>query len=419
MYRPESSQSRGVTDLFSLLIFLAALMPWVKLAPIPTDTQPQFLLLCLAFAVLNVRTAPKSGLVLLLAFFSIICFAYALAMPSFQGIRQVVNYLSPLIGTLAVYQLTKSEHRKMQLINLIVPVLVVYGLAAFAQLLFGVGVLEFAIDVRTSLSRGITSLASEPNFFGSFAFMSYVLAAVYGSRRQAIFAFSFLTITNIFFVNSPISLALFALASWDFLWNHIGVSTLAKVAIFGLGIALLPVLKVLLAIGLSTLDSRVTHIIQSLVGLNFRLLFLDGSASGRFGSIFMGIYGSYSNYFFPTSPGSFENFFENNIRHFRHIFPLGSPTERPMSGVASMIYDFGLLGIIATGLIFNIFLQFSKRRYGIFGGLILLSVFVFPFSQPFYALVFGIYLSDAWRSRQRTRQLQTSDDASVPVSAPV
>lgn len=373
-------------------ILLLGAFPYPKILPIPSDTQPYFILACLVYAFSRTISIPKSNYLIFGGILVLFSFVYFCAYLSLPAARSLVSYLSPVAGGVVVYNLLKSRNGLNALVKLSFWAFWVYVLCGFAQYFTNPEIFDVILNVRTSSSRGVTSLTSEPNYFGAMSFFFFAILHTYGTQTQSNIGFALLCVVNLVLATSAISLLLFLLAVISFFQEKLKVYGWPKYSIPIFTLIALMFLLQSIGSGKLELSPRMYHILTSVAAFDFRLLFIDGSASGRFSSIFMAIYGSLQNFMLPTAPGSYESFYAREIGQFRHIFPFGNPTEQPMTGLGIYIYDFGLLGVAA----YYYFARLCLRAFGpkpLFAvGVVFISVFVFPFSHTIYAFVIGLGL---------------------------
>lgn len=400
--RDTTNQGLTVGALVFGAFMIFGLFPYVKLAPLASDVQPYFVVMAVTYALLFPVHLRQSGITVLL----LLGTAYLIGLFAIEFdialIRGAFNYLTPVLGALVIYSHLRTRTDTSFLATWALVAMAVYVVVGQLQVLFGVNVIGPLINVRTADVRGVTSLTSEPNFFGTMGFLLLVLVALNGTRRQIIIAFVMLSMINLIYIVSPISYFLYLLTILYILVAVLGVRRRVVLQISG---TVLVLIAVFLTSGLSEqaimalgLPFRVERVAVAMTQLDFNLLFLDASASGRFASIFMAFLGAFENSFLPTAPGSFYDFYNDTIRFYRDIFPHGNPTERPMSGFGTYVYDFGLVGIVVTVIFIRNIMVLTGGEPFLTGGLVFTFLFVVPMSHPFSGILLGLAFLAAHRS---------------------
>lgn len=379
----------NLSEILATGVIIFGVMPFIKILPIPSDTQPHFLLMSILYLMFTSATFPRSFFLISSFVATIIYTAYFLAEPSLYSARNLVNYLSPAVGGLAIYNILMRQPDFRILVKWSLRAMVLYVLAGLLQELTSPSILSAVINVRTSEFRGVTSLTSEPNYFMAMMFFLHSLVCRSGTIRENNVAFVLFAFTIVFLATSVIGSLLFALAFVQFMKKKFDQENWSLRIIFIFAAGFTSFIFLHQGFHVFLYAARLEKVITSFLEIDFRLLMTDGSASGRFSSIFMAFYGSFSNSLLPTLPDSFHNFYSMNIGDFRHLFPYGNPTERPMSAIGSYVYDFGLIGIFTS--IFYIACCFTvfRGRIFLFAGSVFLALFVFPFSHPLYAFIVG------------------------------
>ena len=180
---PPAAQStqlrkKRLTLSYALLtiILYTILFPYVRLLPIPSDVQPNFILAIIVFGpfILTIR---RNELILLLTitFFLIL---YTIPDPSFQILRPWASYLTPPLVLIFTRNLLSEETGRIAIDTI---------LKHSFYLWVGFGVLQFVSNSRllvltfradTTVERGWMSFSGEPSAFATvlFLFAAYFLA---------------------------------------------------------------------------------------------------------------------------------------------------------------------------------------------------------------------------------------------------
>ena len=392
------------STLFFAVTLLFGFFPYVKIIEIGSDVQPYFVIFAIIYGIIFPIFVKNYYINILILLTIIFCIIFIIFEADFGSIRKFFNYFTPFIGSILVYSYYKYNTDMNLLVMLSLFSMIFYIFVAQLQKIFGIYIVDFVINVRTDgiNLRGLTSLASEPNFFGTMGFLLFFIVALYGKKNQIIAAFLMLTLINILYIKSPISYLLY-LSALIFMIINVFRFKKSNVIIFSIFIiAMIPIAaqmgwirSVVGFLGITNL--RIELVISAIENNSLNILVSDQSASRRLASIFMAILGAIDNWMLPTLPDSFYNFYEENIQSYQHIFPFGSPNERPMSGFGSYIYDFGIIGLVICAIYIRNIFVLTRFELFLTSGIVFVFLFVIPMSHPFSGILLGLAFVEAER----------------------
>ena len=199
--------------LKDLLLYLFCGLPFLSLfIPFPMDIQPYALLMATIYLCIigNIRIKKETILI-----FAICMFASVFAVISmledrsdseiFMIIRKVFNYISFFVVSLSVYNsFCKTNGLVERWIKILILIWLVVGLIqTFWTPYF---MKEFVANMRTSGNRGVTSLASEPSFYGYMMIFMGFLASRFKKRRDRIVFEGLCLLQIIFLAKSAVTL---------------------------------------------------------------------------------------------------------------------------------------------------------------------------------------------------------------------
>lgn len=165
--------------IFSNVVFILAIFPYVSIFHLPFEVQPWPLIIASLFSLFllcedrfSIPTPLK--ILALLVFYSILTFVYLYINGNADimiGIRSLAGYISVLVFSFVGYK-TFSYVKSKYYIGSIG----VWLTAGLIQLFFGVMVfLPILTRVSTGGSRGLTSLATEPSFYATLCISLLIL----------------------------------------------------------------------------------------------------------------------------------------------------------------------------------------------------------------------------------------------------
>lgn len=268
-------------------------------------------------------------------------------------IRAIAQYLGfSLILIASAYYIQKYGVP----LKLIVIANFIYIIAAVTQLVFGSFILEGIVNTRTSIGRGVSSLAAEPTFFALIlVFFSWIYFLSGGLRSRKI---NFLILTNVFFV------IFVAKSSMGFMF----VLILAfMIILINFNLKTLFIVLLSFVFGFMFFDfilqgDRISSFVYSFLNEGvFSFYYTDASANARLAAIVLPIHGFIENLFLPAG---FSSYYDKSITYgaaFKGFFWHGYQTDKIMSFVAGFVYELGFMGLFYLISIIVIMLSAKER----------------------------------------------------------
>lgn len=391
--------------VFSVIIFLFCLFPYISFVDTPFDTQPYALIFSLLFLfiiyIFDDIKIPK-----LLIPFGIVL-GYSIIMLYFssdilKGIRNIVGYVSVFFLAIAGWSTFKNIRGKHFIFATVI--WLVFGLVqTLIDKRFG-GLLISSL--RTSDARGVTSLATEPSLYAVICLFFFILNDIFfarGDYSKKIYLSTFLLITvQIFLARAGLGIVLFfiylfskmlmqinifRMITWLFSMLTFGIffvylfSTLPSLQVTRLGILVQLFLKDPLSLFLedASISDRMTHVIVSMVSLPF-------SYGIGFG---LGNWGQFAPDIIPKLGWFIEEMAELNVG-------LGT---KIMSGWGTAIFELGIFGLIFLLSFFYIMNQGIKKTKGnikkVYISSMITIFFVMlmaiPLSFPLFGYIIGVF----------------------------
>lgn len=333
-----------------LLFLYSAFMPWVSFRTNDLDSQPWPIILAILAILLGWRIYKSLYIV---AVFIVISFAILITLltsiqnphaSDFLVLRSIFGYIGLLVFFVASYNIRRLNISISKHLNIIS---YIWFMAAVIQATLGRYSLGFLVVARTSDTRGVTSLAPEPTFYGMLVLTLTWVILLEAEKDKIKMPFLtklavFLNLTSIIFLSKS-------------------SMSLLYVAILGVGL-ILYVLKpspriifsiilsfILIAISipfvLNFLDgSRMLHIVEILIASPLFLLEYDMSVNQRFSHIYFSMSGLLDGFGLPRGVGSFSDYASSIKSSFWGV-QLSLPGEKIMSWVGVFIFELGVIGV--------------------------------------------------------------------------
>ena len=363
----------------SRIVYVFCFFPFVSLINTHTDLQPYALIFSIIYLILlsftNGCTFPKSLSGILIVFTGatfILLLSLIFVDNLFVLIKAYASYLSIFAITFATYNILRIDGGVDE--GLVKAFIIIWLVIGLVQTFINRRFLLFIVPLlRTTESRGVAGVFSEPSFYGYMCFFAMLLAMDF--KKNKIVYISLLLFQIVFIAQSSVSILYIVLF---FLFTMISEFSLVSAKIWIKYIFIVLVSFALLQLIFIYLPgSRITHIYLNFINNGFIDSIFNGndqSIQERLDAITDSFYYFYKN---CGIPGYFLlNGFE--------------VTGRFMSGYGVMLYELGILGIVAIISIFNII----KKSYEKSGIAYALSITIVMFSavqlaQPLFAFFIG------------------------------
>lgn len=360
----------------SLLLIIFSFFPFVSFINLGTDIQPYAFILSVVIIFINKsHKIPKKLLsVLVVSVFSV----FVLFLDErfgFLQIRSVYNYVSLGVISYASYlAFNKINYINEKVMKILINSWFLIGLI---QKFLYPGFLMFLVaGDRTSLTRGITNLTSEPSFYGYMLMFAMLFALDFREKRN--FYVINLIIQLLFFSQSAIGIVYIVIYIGLMLIkyllslkpkNFIRVTTIILVAVvFGsIFLNLYP-------------NSRASTLLYRLVQNPDSVYISDQSVNARFNHIYNPVVYSIKHFLLPNGYSKADRIF-----YYKRI----------MSGYGAAIFELGFMGLILIIGIFNIIYSTkthqNHRINGIFITIIMFSAI--QIANPMLPLYLGYLLN--------------------------
>ncbi len=393
------------SKLIKLCVFLALLFnffPWTSFSLNSYDMQPWVIFLDAVVIFLLIRTKVHAYI-----FFSYLIFGFVLVVAILDGsdyvYRAVASYMILFLGLHFFYLICKSY-----LYVFLCAVFfsnIIWVLMGLYQFFFGVDSFSFLVNLRSSADRGVTSLAPEPTHFGlQLIFFSWIILILSQVRmvglRCAIF-FVIIDFLSVVFLAKSSMAVMYILIFLPFFYMARGGSLKSIFLLFGF-------LLFFCFFGLvyfnSYPESRLALTFSGLFSDPLLVLKEDASINSRVSHLFLSMYGAFSDLFYPHGFSAFNDHSYVLNREFDGFFWYNYQSNIIMSGLGSLLYEVGILGLSFLLITFFFMMGWSGfNKYGFFS-FFLLWIFMagaMPVSYPMLpAIIVLVYFVVSGRARR-------------------
>ena len=353
--------------IISFLFLFFCFFPFIGIN-IGTDVQPFALL----FAFLVILIAPKKNFYCKTSFifFALVVLILTIisisTIPIFSVIKRVFSYVSLIIILQAGYILFQNNGMEKYEKTIKVFILI-WTFVGAVQYLFNKNFLTFLIPLsRTSPTRGVCSLASEPSFYGYMCFFFFLISLLFKKEKMVYITLSI--IQTVVFAQSAVSILYFIVFFVAYLLFSLTKLSFKKMIII-ICVSGLAIFALRYALMMET-NNRFILIIQKIVFNPKDFFTSDSSAISRYNSIVA----SFSRYGLPS-------FIGERLFH---------------SGFGSLFYELGIFSLFAFIPIWKALLNSSKDK--VLKATVLVAVTIsmlsgIQLSLPLAAMYFGLNAS--------------------------
>ncbi|MEQ6886663.1 hypothetical protein [Salicola sp. Rm-C-2C1-2] len=335
---------------------LSALFPWVGIGLFNIDSKPYplvFSILFIAACYRNIKLPPNTGLVSGFVFIGLLLALACSDSPiSFLSLRSIYNYLSFFVFLIFFYN---------YLIRFAFP----YRLIIFSGALWILaGIIEtqtpeiinLLSPIRTSASRGITSLSPEPTFFAIYLFFSSWLLLIhknYSLRDQSVIFW--LQILSIMLLAQSTMGALYLILALIFAMLGTLLSLKIRKSAFYILISAIVFISTsaLLAYPYFQGSRLITVIGRVAETTDFYMIFHhDASMNARLEHVVFALHGTVLNGLLPGGFDTFDHSRPYLLKFYNGFFWYSGASLKIMSWLGDWVYSLGLFGILALAILF-------------------------------------------------------------------
>lgn len=382
---------RASGDIF---IFISCI-PWVGLSSL--DSQPFPILAASVFlGVMGIRSL-KIYFPLILRW---IAFLLTLGLISglirgfeldFTIARAVVMYMAVPIYISAYMLYFLKFHIP---INILILTNIIWLMVGVAQL-FIPDIVGAIVSSRTTLDRGVTSLAPEPTFFGVYLFfVSWIYFIVTDYRPQArllvLVAINFIAVV-LLAMSSMVLVYIILSACFVFLYksfkfkakHFIIISLLLALVLLAFSFVLDGYLE----------ETRLSRFVSFLMDNPWLFFEIDASANSRLAGIVLPLHGFFTNIFLPGGLFSYPKMTEYLVSSFYgNFFFYDYSNPKINSWLGALLFELGIFGFIVFGILLVKSFEFRLIRILELTFLVVVLLTAIPIAFPFIPFIFAIFI---------------------------
>lgn len=380
----------SIQYVLGALFCIFALIPWVNFGTNDLDSQPWPILFGIVFLIScgPVIKAPPNTLS---AFFLVtLGFVFSvISSESFGGFlffRAAVNYVGFFTAYIAFYTYVERYGFPWRIF---ISVNVIWLIMAGVELV-APEVTESISKRRTTLDRGVTSLAPEPTFFAIYLFFnSWLMLTACAFRPNRWLAL--LLLTNMAFVvllaKSTMGVLFIAIAAMAFAWYMLWP---LRPSLRGLGWLLggiVLALLILIVFRSEALEnSRLVKVYFYFKETSIRQLIMwDHSINQRLEGLVLSLHGALDNNLWPAGLDTYLKTRARIIGDYDGLFWWLSETNIIMSWIGAFVYELGVFGIVALAVLTVASYEPHNRKSRV--SLVLLGIVLLSAVPPSFPLV--------------------------------
>jgi hypothetical protein len=353
-------------DFRSIVMIYSVFFPWLSLSTNNMDSQPWPLLASLFFLFSKGSFFADAfckivSFLILLSIFVILLINYFNfnSASSFLVMRSIAGYISIALIYIVFFniKLLRIDIKKhIILINWI------WILISVVQLIFGPYLFDWAVHVRTSPSRGVTSLAPEPTFFAMFLIViSWIIIYEFRGKRSIVANGTVIAnlITIIFIAKS--SMAILYVGVIFILWLVFGEASYRKKLLIAISTITLAPFLFIVAI-LVAPESRFVDLIYDVIDSPASLITKDLSINDRFSYVYFSFYGFVDGALLPRGVGAFAEYAKFMNGHWKDLF-IRLPGSIILSWSGALLFELGVLGLCIFLIVLTIIYKGAGQGY--------------------------------------------------------
>lgn len=373
-----------------IIFIVFSFFPYVSPIPNNFDSQPFAMIFGLFFLMLRFLNGgglskQLISLVILLYVFIVLFILDIFLFNNFRLVaRTLANYLSLCLLPVAFYYFLKQYGFPKIIFKFTI---LIYTFIALIQTFVSKYIFEFLVHVRTTDSRGVTSLAPEPTFYGiiCYLFLLVIILSDTFSKKEKIIYGLLLVFQIILLAKSSMVILYLIFLAMAFLFtsNLINIKNIVyMLGVFALSFFYVSHYNLLEG-------SRVFKIIELAKVAGVYAFGQDASMNERLSHIYISFYGFFDNITLPGLFSTFKNLTERKEDISNGFFWYGGTGNKIMSYWGTIIYEMGVFSILYISIVFR---SVSRNKlFMLFSFLIPLLAAV-PIANPVVSLIIALGL---------------------------
>ncbi len=341
-----------IQDIKKISLILCCCFPFIG-PNLGTDVQPFALILSIIILFFYSDFNISNKFIIPTAICTVALFVFSLPfVPMLDVAKRMFSYVSILLIPLAVEK-SGIDIRSIRFERLMKLIMLVWLIVGLIQILVDKYFLSSIVPLmRTSDDRGVTSLGSEPSFYGYMCFIFFLIAKDFAKNREF---FMLLQIFQTLFIAQS-TVAIIYFVAFFFFWGIRQIISFNKIRFIVLTVAIICFVLAILFILKSDSSRRIVVLLQHIISQNKE--WNDIEYTGISGNVRWGaIVKSFTNHGIPSF--------------------MGRDKYVALSGFGGVIYELGFFSIFLFSMVWKyILLAYSKEE----GWVILLAVTIMMFS---------------------------------------
>jgi len=407
---PEIATTKPQATVLFWAFAWAAFFPYIAVISTGTDLQPYALILGSAVILFTQNWRWPIEIWILAGGFAGAGLVAAGQPPTFVVLRGVLGYATPFVVAAATYAIMELR-----------PAILNRMISFSPYVWLSVGIVQLAVNrdflismiptMSSGLDRGVTSLATEPSFYGVVCVFLMVLNYLRDPRAKLV---QWLLLVQVVFIaQSAITILFLALL---LMYSAIFQFSLKRTAVLILVTAVL----FAVAVALSRPGSRLSSLAADLLANPLQLLLVDTSVNVRIGHMLFSIIGSLQSRGVPHGFGRFAEFVRHSsstlVPGFTWLGATDDDNLKIMSGYGGALFELGVIG-----LAFPLAITLSVRRYfrESLGAFLVAAMFLhsvmfaaIQLSLPLLGVLIG-YMSFVGQERHQVRNLESLSERAL------
>lgn len=395
-------------SILAKMLYIFVLFPYIKIISVGSDTQPGACIISIvtifAFVLGNKGKMPRP-IMKLIGLIGMCAIVWLLSVPTtLSSFISFYGYISVALIAYASYLLVSYENGiNLQRIKVITWIWIII---AVIQQFYNRYFMSFLIsDMRTTDSRGVTSLAVEPTYFAQMIFFMVLCILCFEEEKKEKYKYFIVGILGIVILakSSMVVLVLgvgfliFIIITLTKKWKRKYMKYLLFIPMIGI--------VFLIIMSFMPETSRLINTLESMFEQGVMYFFKnDASANDRLSSIVFSFKGAIENFFIPHGFDKWQAY-EIAEKSSSKFFWYGSSTKI-MSMYGALVFEMGILGV---GIIYIInswsykYLKISNKHiiFLIFLNLIFLTAV--PLSTPFVGFWLGMMCFYCEKTKRKNR----------------
>jgi hypothetical protein len=304
---------------------------------------------------------------------------------NFLSLRSIFNYINLFVCSYASYKILHFDKVKLELFLKFT--IIIWNLVGLVQLIYDRSFMEFMLpSMRTTDNRGVTSLATEPTFYGIILIFLTIICSHLEFKYKNIYI-GICIFGIIFIAQSSMGILFLLIMIIYYLCTHISVkylffSTLIMSAIF---IIMQKIME----------ESRVMQLILLAIENPIILLSTDASVADRFYHIYFSLYGFLDWCLLPHGYNEWTDYAKKQLtlNSDTIILEWFSLSGRIMSGYGAALFELGIFSLIIPGILASAYWDIYKNnKKKFFFYMLTINTIMFS-SIPIGLSIFAFYIA--------------------------